>query len=104
MFGNRSNLLDDLYTTSPSTDYTNFLVTQLDAVLGPNGGVVTFSFECLQASQWRDIMFGGNAGAWKEVLGTSSLAVFRGDDPLVLLLIKLGCRHASVEPTVLANI
>ncbi len=63
MFDNRSNLLNKLYITSSSTDDTNLLVTQLNALLRPNSGVMTFPFESLQALEWRDIMFGGKAGA-----------------------------------------
>lgn len=103
MLRDRADLLNDLYTTGSCTNHPNSLATQLDTFLGPNGGVMAFPFEGLQALEWRDVTLGGKAGAQKEVLRTGSVAIFGGDDPLILFLNKLRCRHAGVEPTVLAD-
>ena len=104
MLGDRANLLNDLYTAGSCTNDTNLLVTQLNAILWPSSGMVTLPLESLQALERRHVAFCGKAGAEKEVPRSGSAPIFAGDNPLILFLIKLRCRHTSVELTVLADI
>lgn len=104
MLGNRAHLLDDLYTTGSCANHPDLLVTQFDAFLGPNSGMMAFPLEGLQALERRNVAFGGEACAWKEVPCTCDMSIFGGDGPLIPFLVKFCRRHASIETTVLADL